>query len=107
MIDSDAESRSLWGKIEDINDSVDFQCRDTAKVKEKFHPTVDDYPDFCKEIGRNGKGSLDTNAFYRVGEENIPLLSISIVKYCKTKTLLISATGAPFILWDRTKNCTE
>ncbi len=46
-----AESMTLRGKIEGINDYVDFEANDIASIKEEFHAAVDDYLKFCKEVG--------------------------------------------------------
>jgi len=51
-IEFDAESFTLRGKIEGINDFVDFECENMEKVKEEFHSAVDDYLEFCKEVGK-------------------------------------------------------
>lgn len=47
-----AETMTLRGKIEGINDYVDFEANDIASIKEEFHAAVDDYLEFCKEVGK-------------------------------------------------------
>ena len=42
----------LRGKIEGINDLVDFECEDVKDVEKEFHAAVDDYLEFCKEVGK-------------------------------------------------------
>lgn len=51
-IEFDADSKVLRGKIEGINDYVDFEARDILHVEEEFHSAVDDYLAFCKEVGK-------------------------------------------------------
>ncbi len=51
-IEFDADSMSLRGKIEGINDFVEFEAEDISCVEEEFHAAVDDYLDFCKEVGK-------------------------------------------------------
>ncbi|MCQ2555258.1 MAG: type II toxin-antitoxin system HicB family antitoxin [Clostridia bacterium] len=48
----DSETMSLYGKIEGINDYVDFVCKDMSCVEKEFHEAVDDYLDFCQEVGK-------------------------------------------------------
>lgn len=48
----DYESRVLYGKIEGIKDLVDFYVEDTKKAEEAFHEAVDDYLEFCREVGK-------------------------------------------------------
>lgn len=51
-IEFDAESMTLRGKIEGINDYVDFEADDISRIEAEFHSAVDDYLDFCKEVGK-------------------------------------------------------
>jgi len=51
-INFDAESLTLVGKIEGINDLVDFEADDISKVEAEFHNAVDDYLIFCREVGK-------------------------------------------------------
>lgn len=45
------EDKLLHGKIEGINDLVNFECISADQVEEKFHEAVDDYLLFCQDIG--------------------------------------------------------
>ena len=38
--------------LEGINDLVDFECEDLKGVEKEFHEAVDDYLEFCKEVGK-------------------------------------------------------
>ncbi len=49
----DAENNVLYGKIEDIDDLVTFECNEINKVKEEFEKAVDDYLEMCRRIGKN------------------------------------------------------
>lgn len=51
-IEFDAESMVLRGKIEGINDYVDFEAGDISSIEAEFHSAVDDYLEFCKEVGK-------------------------------------------------------
>ena len=48
-IEYDAESKLLRGRIEGINDYVDFEAEDASSIEKEFHSAVDDYLVFCKE----------------------------------------------------------
>lgn len=52
-IEFDAESMSLRGKIEGINDYIDFEAEDISNIEKEFHAAVDDYLEFCKEVGKD------------------------------------------------------
>ena len=51
-IEFDSIDMVLRGKIEGINDYVDFECEDPKCVEAEFHKAVDDYLEFCKEVGK-------------------------------------------------------
>ena len=48
----DFECHALYGIIEDISDYVDFESDSVEGIVREFHSAVDDYLEFCKEIGK-------------------------------------------------------
>ena len=52
-IEFDAESKTLRGKIEGINDYIDFEASDILNIELEFHAAVDDYLELCKEVGKD------------------------------------------------------
>ena len=48
----DAESKTLRGKIEGINDYIDFKAEEPSGIEKEFHMAVDDYLEFCREPGK-------------------------------------------------------
>ena len=51
-IEFDSEDLVLRGKIEGIKDLVNFESTDISTVEEEFHAAVDDYLEFCKDVGK-------------------------------------------------------
>ena len=51
-IEFDADAMLLHGKIEGINDLVTFESKESSRIEAEFHAAVDDYLDFCKEVGK-------------------------------------------------------
>ena len=51
-IEFDADAMLLHGKIEGINDLITFESEDSSRIEAEFHAAVDDYLDFCKEVGK-------------------------------------------------------
>lgn len=47
-----AEDRIFYGKILGISDLIDFQSENAKDLEEEFHKAVDDYLEFCAEIGK-------------------------------------------------------
>lgn len=52
IIEFDAETFILRGKIEGISDLVNFESNDHDKIKSEFESAVDDYLVFCEEVGK-------------------------------------------------------
>ena len=51
-IEFDSEDLVLRGKIEGIKDLVNFESADISTVEEEFHAAVEDYLEFCKDVGK-------------------------------------------------------
>ena len=47
-----AEDRIFYGTILGISDAVDFQSDSAKDLEDEFHKAVDDYLEFCAEIGK-------------------------------------------------------
>ncbi len=46
------EDRIFYGTILGISDMVDFQAENAKDLEDEFHKAVDDYLEFCAEIGK-------------------------------------------------------
>ena len=52
LIRYDAHARKLRGVINGIDDYVDFSSDQVENIEQEFHQAVDDYLEFCKEVGK-------------------------------------------------------
>ena len=52
VIKFDADTFTLRGKIEGINDFVDFQSDNLTTIETEFQKAVDEYLAFCEEVGK-------------------------------------------------------
>ncbi|MCI9126950.1 MAG: type II toxin-antitoxin system HicB family antitoxin [Eubacterium sp.] len=50
-VEYDNVDKVLYGKIEGINDFVNFESSNVENVEIEFHAAVDDYLTYCKEKG--------------------------------------------------------
>lgn len=50
-VEYSVEDNILFGKIEDIKDLVNWDAKSTDEIEFSFHQAVDNYLDFCKELG--------------------------------------------------------
>lgn len=51
-IEYDVESEVLHGVVDGINDFVNFESEDAKGIVKEFHSAVDDYLEFCQELGK-------------------------------------------------------
>lgn len=51
-IEYSAEDKVLHGKIEGINDLINFESESIFEIEDEFHAAVDDYLEFCSEVGK-------------------------------------------------------
>lgn len=51
-IEFDSDELVLRGKIEGIKDLVIFESSNLTLIEEEFHTAVDEYLEFCKEVGK-------------------------------------------------------
>lgn len=79
-IEFDAKSLSVRGKIEGINDFVDFETNDLSRIEEEFHCAVDDYLDFCIEVGKNPDKEYKGTFNVRIAPELHRAISIMAIK---------------------------
>ncbi len=51
-VEYSSEDKVLFGKIEGINDLVNFESESTEGIEREFQDAVDDYLEFCKDVGK-------------------------------------------------------
>lgn len=51
-IEYDKKDKIFYGKLECINDLINFHTDKFMEIEDEFHNAVDNYLDFCAEIGK-------------------------------------------------------
>lgn len=51
-VECSLEDGVLFGRIEGIRDLVTFECESITEAELEFHKAVDDYLEFCTEVGK-------------------------------------------------------
>ncbi|CBN54075.1 MULTISPECIES: type II toxin-antitoxin system HicB family antitoxin [Kamptonema] len=51
-IEVDLEAEILFGRVLDINDVVTFKAQTIEEARQEFQKSIDDYLEFCKELGQ-------------------------------------------------------
>lgn len=75
-----AETNSLRGIIEGISDFIDFETDTLSDVEKEFHSAVDDYLEFCKEIGKKPEKEYKGSFNIRIRPELHKLIAIAAFK---------------------------
>ena len=52
----------FFGRLLGINDLVSFESENEEGLEEEFHKAVDDYLEFCAEIGKQPEKRSEINA---------------------------------------------
>lgn len=79
-IEFDAESFILRGKIEGISDLVNFESENLSTIEKEFHEAVDDYLEFCEEVGKEPDKEYKGTFNVRISPELHKKLSIKAMK---------------------------
>lgn len=64
-----AEDRIFYGKVLGISDLVDFYTEDAKELVNEFHQAVDDYLEFCKDIGKEPQKAYSGSFNVRITPE--------------------------------------
>ncbi|WP_333207564.1 type II toxin-antitoxin system HicB family antitoxin [Microcoleus sp. SVA1B1] len=51
-IEVDLEAEILFGRVLDINDVVTFKAQTIEEARQEFQNSIDDYLEFCQELGQ-------------------------------------------------------
>lgn len=68
-VEVDGEADVLTGEILNIRDVVTFEGDTVPEVKQAFRDSVDDYLDFCNELGRKANKPFSGKLAYRTTPE--------------------------------------
>lgn len=79
-IEFDSESLVVRGKIEGIRDYVDFESADLLGIEDEFHKAVDDYLEFCMEMGKEPDKEYKGTFNIRISPELHKALAVVAMK---------------------------
>jgi len=102
-IEFDVESMALRGKIEGINDYIDFEAEDIASIEEEFHSAVDDYLEFCAEVGKEPEKEYKGTFNVRISPELHKKLALCAFKDGRSLNAEVEKAIATFIDSDRSQ----
>ena len=68
-VETDLESKCLYGKLLYINDLVLYEGNTLEELEASFHEAVDDYIKTCRELNRPVQKSFKGSLNVRIGEK--------------------------------------
>lgn len=68
-IDFDAEDMLLVGQVIGITDSLYFHAQSASEIEAMFHQCIDNYLDFCAEVGKTPEKTYKGSFNVRVSED--------------------------------------
>lgn len=96
-IEFDVESMSLRGKIEGINDYIDFEAEDITTIEAEFHSAVDDYLEFCAEVGKDPEKEYKGTFNVRISPELHKKLALCAFKDGRSLNAEVEKAIAAFV----------
>lgn len=69
QIEYDEDAKMLFGKVLDIKDVITFKSKNADEIEQEFHLSVDDYLEWCKELGEEPAKVFSGKLPYRTTPE--------------------------------------
>ena len=68
-VEFDEDAKIFHGEVIDLSDVITFQSENAGELEKEFQLSVDDYLDFCKEIGRDPEKSFSGKLVLRMSKK--------------------------------------
>ncbi|MDE6956816.1 MAG: type II toxin-antitoxin system HicB family antitoxin [Lachnospiraceae bacterium] len=92
-----ADDGVLFGKIEGINDLVNFESENAKEIEREFQGAVDDYLEFCEEIGKQPDKTYKGTFNVRIAPELHRELSMISLKTDKSLNQVVEEAIKLFV----------
>ncbi len=83
-VEVDIESAILHGCILDINDVITFEGKSIEEVTQDFQDSVDDYLEFCAELGKEPEKPYSGKLPFRTTPDHHRLIHLAATKVGKS-----------------------
>lgn len=117
-----AQDQVLYGKIEGINDLVNFESKNATEIEKEFHKAVDDYLALCEDLGVDPDKSysgtfnvrLDPELHKKIATEAFltnkslnQVVAMAISLYFRKESIHIENVNFSFITKERQQSITN
>lgn len=97
IVEFDPDGKVLRGKVLHIQDLVTFQTVNCNEVENEFQAAVDDYIDFCAEIGKDPDKPLSGQFNVRISPELHRKISVMAIKQDKSLNSVVTQAISNFV----------
>lgn len=84
QLEIDEEAGIIFGRVLDIRDVVTFKGETVAEAKQAFQDSIDDYLEFCQEIGQEPDKPFSGKLPFRTTPEHHRKLFLAATKAGKS-----------------------
>lgn len=70
QIEVDVDAGILFGQVLDINDVITFKGKTVEEIRQEFKNSIDDYLEFCQELGQEPDKPFSGKLPFRTTPEN-------------------------------------
>lgn len=83
-LEVDTEAGIIFGRVLDIRDVVTFKGHTPAEAVQAFHDSVDDYLEFCQELGESPNKPFSGKLPFRTTPERHRMVCLAASKMGKS-----------------------
>jgi predicted HicB family RNase H-like nuclease len=83
-VEIDSEANILHGRVIDIRDLITFEGNTVEEIKQAFKDSVEDYLEFCAEIGKEPEKPYSGKLPFRTSPDRHRLIHLAATKMGKS-----------------------
>ncbi|SEA06376.1 Predicted nuclease of the RNAse H fold, HicB family [Eubacterium aggregans] len=101
------EDRVMYGKIEGINDLITFEAESLDEIKNEFESAVDDYLEFCQDVGKSPEKTYNGTFNVRIKPELHRSLARLACEKRSSLNKVVEVAIENYLSPDRKERCCE
>lgn len=105
-LEIDVEANLLFGRVLDLTDVITFQGTTVEEARQAFHDSVEDYLDYCAELGQEPERPFSGKLLFRTTPERHRRIFVAASRQAKSINAWIDevlAEAADQAMHDRTQ----
>lgn len=84
QLEVDIEAGVIFGRVIDIKDVLTFQGNTVEEARQEFHDTIDDYLEWCEELGKEPNKPFSGKLPFRTTPEHHRKIFLAATKSGKS-----------------------